>query len=106
MVVISKGSKADANKIRAICDQGQVGKYNHEYVGFNFRMAEPLCLIGLENLKIHKKAWMSELGMRDESHGHYPNVVYEQPSYIKRGIMGNCPNAEKAAAEIRENIKK
>mgnify|MGYP001198868684 CR=1 FL=1 len=106
MIVVSNDTRADSKKIRAICDQGQVGKYNHKYVGFNFRMAEPLCLIGLENLKIHKKAWMSELGMRDESHGHYPNVVYEQPSYIKRGITGNCPNAEKAAAEIRENIKK
>ena len=23
-------------------NQGQVGKYNHEYLGFNFRLAEPL----------------------------------------------------------------
>ena len=43
--------------------------------------------------------------MRDESHGHYPNVVYEQPAYKRLGITGNCPNAEKAARDIR-NMKK
>jgi perosamine synthetase len=106
MVTINKGSQLDGEAIRAICDQGQVGKYNHEFIGFNFRMAEPLCLIGLENLKIHERAWMAELGMRDESHGHYPNVVYDQPAYQKvRNRLagyGNCPNAEKAAREIRE----
>jgi dTDP-4-amino-4,6-dideoxygalactose transaminase len=102
MITVPEGSQMDAAKIRSICDQGQVGKYNHEYIGFNFRLAEPLCLIGLENLKIHKRAWMSELGMRDESHGHYPNVVYEQPAYKQRGITGNCPNAEAAAKAIRE----
>lgn len=102
MISVSEGSRMDSKAIRSICDQGQVGKYNHEHVGFNFRLAEPLCLIGLENLKIHQRAYMAELGMRDESHGHYPNVVYEQPAYKRRGIIGNCPNAEAAAKAIRE----
>ena len=102
MITINGPSRMNGERIRAICDQGQVGKYNHEYVGFNFRMAEPLCLIGLENLKIHERAYMAELGMRDETHGHYPNVVYEQPAYKRRGITGNCPNAEAAAKAIRE----
>lgn len=102
MISVPDGSRMDAGKMRSICDQGQVGKYNHEHVGFNFRLAEPLCLIGLENLKIHQRAYMAELGMRDESHGHYPNVVYEQPVYKRRGIIGNCPNAEAAAKAIRE----
>ena len=101
MITIN-GPRMDGEKIRAICDQGQLGKYNHEFVGFNFRMAEPLCLIGLEKLKIHEQAYMSELGMRDESHGHYPNVVYEQPAYRRRGITGDCPNAEAAARAIRD----
>jgi len=102
MIAVPEGSRMDAEKIRSICDQGQVGKYNHEHIGFNFRLAEPLCLIGLENLKIHRRAWLSELGMRDESHGHYPNVVYEQPAYKRLGITGNCPIAEGAAKAIRE----
>tara|TARA_B100001094_G_C18189732_1_gene806305 strand:- start:2350 stop:3204 length:855 start_codon:yes stop_codon:yes gene_type:complete len=105
MITVNEGSQLDGDKIRSICDQGQVGKYNHEYIGFNFRLAEPLCLLGLEKLKIHEKAYLSELGMRDESHGHYPNVVYEQPAYKRLGITGNCPNAEKAARDIR-NMKK
>jgi len=102
MITINEGSRMSGDKIRAICDQGQVGKYNHEYIGFNFRLAEPLCLIGLENLKIHKKAWMAELGMRDESMGHYSNVVYEQPAHKRLGITGNCPIAEHAARDIRD----
>ena len=102
MVTINKDTRMDGNAIRAICDQGQVGKYNHEYIGFNFRMPEPCCLIGLENLKIHRRGWMAELGMRDESHGHYPDVVYNQPVYRRMGIEGDCPNAERAAREIRE----
>lgn len=105
MITIPEHSKADSSKIRSICDQGQVGKYNHEYVGFNFRLAEPLCLLGIENLKIHEKAWMSELGMRDESMGHYPSVVYNQPVYKRLGISGNCPNAENAAKDISEAHK-
>jgi len=102
MITINYPSRMDGEKIRAICDQGQLGKYNHEFVGFNFRMAEPLCLIGLEKLKIHERAYMAELGMRDESHGHYPNVVYEQPAYRLRGITGDCPIAESAARDIRD----
>jgi len=101
MITINNGSRLDGAKIRSICDQGQVGRYNHEYVGFNFRLAEPLCLLGLENLKIHEKAYLSELGMRDESYGHYPNVVYEQPAYKRLGIVGDCPIAERAAKDIR-----
>ena len=45
MICIPKGSKLDSQKVRSICDQGQVGRYNHEYLGFNFRLAEPLCLM-------------------------------------------------------------
>ena len=101
MITVNKGSKMDGPKMRSICDQGQVGKYNHKYVGFNFRLAEPLCLLGIENLKIHQKAYMSELGMRDESMGHYPDVVYNQPAYLEMEISGDCPEAEKAAQNIK-----
>jgi len=105
MITINKNSRANGAAIRAICDQGQTAKYHHEYVGFNFRLAEPLCLIGLERLKLHEVGNLAELGFRDESKGHYPNVVYEQPIYKQRGITGNCPNAEEAARKIRENSK-
>ena len=104
MITINKGSKLDAEKIRAITNQGQVGRYNHEYLGFNFRLAEPLCLIGLENLKIHKEGFLAELGLRDESKGHYPEVIYNQPIYKKLGINGDCPVAEKEALYIKNNF--
>ncbi len=104
MIAINKESKLDAEKIRAITNQGQVGRYNHEYLGFNFRLAEPLCLIGLENLKIHKEGFLAELGLRDESKGHYPEVIYNQPIYKKLGINGNCPVAEKEALNIKNNF--
>ncbi len=102
MICIPKGSKLDSKKIRSICDQGQVGRYNHEYLGFNFRLAEPLCLMAYEQMKLHMKGIKAELGLRGPSAGHYPNVVYEQPYYIRKGIKGNCPIAEKVAKSIRE----
>lgn len=104
MITINKDSKLDGEKIRAITNQGQVGRYNHEYLGFNFRLAEPLCLIGLENLKIHKEGFLAELGLRDETKGHYPDVVYNQPLYKKLGIKGDCPVAEKEALKIKNNF--
>lgn len=100
MIFIPESSRLDAEKIRAITDQGQTRKYHHEYVGFNFRLAEPLCLIGLEKLRLHSRGFLAELGMRDETHGHYPEVVYKQPAYIKLGIKGSCPNAERKAHSI------
>jgi len=102
MICIPKGSKLNAEKIRAICDQGQVGKYNHEYVGFNFRLAEPLCLMALEQMKIHMTGIKAELGLRGPSTGHYPKVVYEQPAYQRLGITGDCPIAETTAKLIEK----
>ena len=103
MICIPNHSKLDDVKIRSICNQGQIGKYNHEYIGFNFRLAEPLCLMALEQMKLHMTGIKSELGLRGPSQGHYPNIVYNQPAYRKKGITGNCPIAEKVAYEIREN---
>ena len=102
MICIPKGSQLDCDKIRSICDQGQVGKYNHEYIGFNFRLAEPLCLMALEQMKIHMTGIKAELGLRGPEQGHYPKVVYDQPSYKSRGIVGDCPIAESIAKSIRE----
>jgi dTDP-4-amino-4,6-dideoxygalactose transaminase len=82
-----------------------VGKYNHEHIGFNFRLAEPLCLMALEQMKIHMTGIKAELGLRGPEQGHYPRVVYDQPAYRDRGIYGDCPIAEAAAEKIR-NINK
>ena len=101
MICIHKKSKLDGNKIRSICDQGQVGKYNHEYVGFNFRMAEPLCLMALEQMKIHMVGIKAELGIRGPDQGHYPRLVYDQPCYRKLNITGNCPIAKEISEKIR-----
>ena len=102
MICIPKDSHLDADKIRSICDQGQVGKYNHEHIGFNFRLAEPLCLMALEQMKLHMTGVTAELGLRGPGQGHYPNVVYHQPAYIRRGITGCCPIAEEVASSIKE----
>ena len=103
MICIPQDSKLNSDKIRSICNQGQVGKYNHEYIGFNFRLAEPLCLMAYEQMKLHMTGIKAELGLRGPTKGHYPAVVYEQPIYKKLGITGNCPVAEKAAKYIKEN---
>jgi perosamine synthetase len=105
MIVVKEDSKLDSKKIRSITNQGQVGsaKYNHEYLGFNFRLAEPLCLLGFEAMKLHMKGVRAEVGLRGPEQGHYPRVVYEQPIYKKLGITGDCKVAERVAAKIREN---
>ena len=105
MICIPKGSRLDSEKIRSICNQGQIGKYNHEYIGFNFRLAEPLCLMALEQMKIHMTGIRAELGLRGPDKGHYPEVVYNQPAYKKIGISGDCPIAEAIALKIKEMIK-
>jgi len=102
MICIPKNSKLNSKKIRSICNQGQVGKYNHEYIGFNFRLAEPLCLMALEQMKLHMTGIRAELGLRGPDQGHYPKVVYDQPIYRKLGITGNCPIAENTAKLIQE----
>lgn len=106
MICIPKGSRLDAKKIRSICDQGQVGKYNHEYIGFNFRLAEPLCLMALEQMKLHMTGVRAELGLRGPEKGHYPNVVYDQPIYKEKGFTGDCPIAERVSKQIKEGTYK
>ena len=105
MICVPKGSRMDSKKIRSICDQGQVGKYNHEYLGFNFRLAEPLCLMAYEQMKLHMKGIRSELGGHPEALP-YPKVVYEQPVYKKLGISGNCPVAENIADNTQNRRSK
>tara|TARA_R110001592_G_scaffold88877_1_gene261535 strand:- start:3540 stop:4352 length:813 start_codon:yes stop_codon:yes gene_type:complete len=103
MICVPKGSKCDPKIIRSICDQGQDGRYNHEIIGFNFRLAEPLCLMAYEQMKLHMEGIRSELGLRGPEKGHYPKVIYHQPAYIKLGITGDCPVAESIADKIKEN---
>ena len=103
MICIPKNSRLNAKKIRSICNQGQDGKYNHVHIGFNFRLAEPLCLMAYEQMKLHDKGIKAELGLRGPEKGHYPEVIYRQPIYVQKGITGNCPIAEEAAEKIRTN---
>ena len=35
MICIPNDSRVNADKVRAICNQGQTSKYHHEYIGFN-----------------------------------------------------------------------
>lgn len=103
MICIPKNSKLDAKKIRAICNQGQTSKYHHEYLGFNFRLAEPLCLLAYSQMKLHMTGIKAELGLRTVKDGHYPYVAYDQPAIKNLGITGDCPIAEKIANFIKEN---
>ena len=66
----------------------------------NFRLAEPLCLMALEQMKIHMVGVKAELGIRGPQQGHYPKVVYNQPAYKDLNIRGDCPIAENIADQI------
>ena len=102
MITVNTDSRLDADKIRAITDQGQTSKYVHKYIGFNFRLAEPLCLMALEQMKLHMTGIRAELGLRGPEQWHYPNVVYEQSIYKELGIIADCSIAESIAKRIRE----
>ena len=54
-------------------------------------------------MKLHMTGIKAELGLRGPNQGHYPNVVYDQPAYIEKGITGNCPIAEQVARKIKNN---
>lgn len=95
-----------AKKARMIINQGQSIKYRHDILGYNYRMPQICALIGLTQLKLHKKGILAELGSYGIKQGHYPYVIYDQPLYKKLGIKGNCQNAEKVAMEARKYWQK
>lgn len=100
------GSEQLADLARMIRNHGQSSKYNHQILGFNYRMPEICALVGLTNLKLHKQAIIAELGSQGIKQGHYPQVIYHQPLYKQLGISGCCPNAERAAEEARKHFRR
>lgn len=100
-IAIPYNSDIDVEKIRAICNNGQIGKYNFEHIGFNFEMSELSALVGMERLLMHKKGITSELGIYGIKNGHYPRVAYDTPALHRLGITGNCPVAELVAERVR-----
>lgn len=91
---------------RMFIDQGQSEKYIHKILGYNYRMPQICALIGLTQLKLHKKGILAELGSYGIERGYYPKVIYNQPLYKEREITGNCPNAEEAARQARKYFKR
>jgi len=101
--MISTNNDKLALKMRTLINHGQTSKYYHEHLGYNYRMPQICALIGLTQLKLHKKGIISELGSYGIENGHYPHLIYNQPLYNKLKIKGNCPNAEKLAKKVRKN---
>lgn len=103
-IVIRESGKLDYEKIWSICNNGRLPnrpKYEHYNVGYNFRMSEHTALILYNQLKYHSQAIIAELGKYNESDGYYPKLVYQQESYKKLGITGNCPVAEALVKKIQ-----
>jgi len=94
-----------AKKARMLINHGRSGRWTHEVLGYNYRMPEVCALLGLQQLKRHRKAIMAELGSYCVDDGFYPYVIYEQPVYKKLGFNGHCPNAEKIAEEVRTRLE-
>jgi len=103
VIAIPQGSLLDAHRIRCIASP-TANKQRFLYLGYNFRMPEPCCLIGLERLKMHMRGIQAELGNYDETDGYYPYLVYDLPFVKQRLAMHNiCPVAE---AIVRDKVKK
>ena len=104
-IIIPKESRLDEVKIRAITNQGQCGRFNHLYTGFNFRMSEPAASLGYHMLKNHRQGIEAEIGKYNENNGYYPTLAYQQPSFpenMKHGI--NCPIAESVVERIKNGL--
>lgn len=100
MIALPSGSRMQADRIRAITNQGDTGGKTYEHIGFNFRMPEPCALIGLQSLKLHWPGVAAELGRYGPADGYYPQLIYETPAYRRRGFTGRCPVAEQAARSV------
>lgn len=104
-IIIPKESRLDEQKIRAITNQGQCGRFNHLHIGFNFRMSEPAATLGYHMLKNHRQGIEAEIGKYNENNGYYPSLTYQQPSFpehMKYGI--NCPIAESIVERIKNGL--
>lgn len=103
-IIVKKNGMLDYEKIWSICNNGRLPdkpKYEHYYVGYNFRMSEHTALILYNQLKYHPKSIKAELGIYGEKNGYYKTLTYQQPSYTGR-FTPNCPNAEKVVKKIKE----
>jgi dTDP-4-amino-4,6-dideoxygalactose transaminase len=89
---------------RMFINHGSKKRYVHEIIGYNYRMPQICALIGLTQLKLHKKGIIAELGAYGIDDGYYPEVIYNQPLYKKLGITGNCPIAEEIANIVKTKI--
>lgn len=67
--------------------------YHHVYHQYVIRLTE--------DAPVTREELMEEL--QKEGIGcaiHYPQVMYDQPYYRELGLVGNCPESEKAAAQV------
>ncbi len=70
--------------------------------GYNYKMPRLCAFIGLTNLRLHKIAIESELGMLSPKDGYYPKTVYQNKYYKKYAC--SCPVAEEVALKVRMKI--
>jgi len=97
-----------ANLLRIIRNQGQEGRYNHTWLGHNYRMTDVLAAIGIEQLKridfiLDEKVKLSEFYTNKFSNidgveaPHVPSYV-DRPSWYMYSIKLN--------EEVRDSLIK
>jgi len=102
MIAVPSWSMLNFDRIRCIASPTE-NKQQFLYLGYNFRMPEPCCLIGFERIKMHLRGIKAEVGSYAEADGYYPYLVYDLPFVKQRLAMHNiCPVAE---AIVRNKVK-
>lgn len=99
MIAVNRGN---ADRVRCQVDPIVNKRCGFPVVGHNFRMPEPCALIGYEKLKLHWNQAQAELSRVTERDGFYPYVVYQTEAFLRLGIGGDCPVAERVAAEVAQ----
>jgi len=77
-------------------------------MGYNWKMGWINAFQGWQQVKMHKKAIVSELGMLGPEDGYYPYLVYQHPWYQhnpQHWDKLDCPVAEAAAEKVRGENK-
>lgn len=99
-----------AKRARIFMNQGEDGKYNTVFLGYNYRMTDLQATMLNHQIMYHSVGGISEIGRWSPEDGHYPMTVYQQPLYERLGYLqtykGTCPVAEKLAKKVREKYWK
>lgn len=102
-MVLTKDTSIDYY-VRKLRNHGLNPKGEMDVMGYNWKMGWINAFQGWQQVKMHKKAIVSELGLLGPKDGYYKELVYDHPWYQenpKKWFAMDCPVAEREAEKVR-----